>query len=125
MTPPLLAAAGMFHGHDVLSIEQLLDHPVVHVDGLVLTPIVDVLAIMRIDADADLVVVHHRGGGSRALRIAELARGNDVFLHVQSVRRTGVDENPWSARLWSQRSGPSSPVESLRATTFEAFVSLT
>jgi hypothetical protein len=25
MTPPLLAAAGMFHGHDVLSIEQLLD----------------------------------------------------------------------------------------------------
>ena len=93
-------------------------------DGRMLTPILDVLALLRIDADADLLLVCHRSGARRALRVSALVDGDGIFLRC--IRRT--------PRRWRGRTvdgmcvvvavGSAWPVESLRATLFASFVGL-
>jgi hypothetical protein len=125
MTSPLLSARGMFHGADVLEVEHLLGHAVVDAGGRILVPVVDVLAILRIDVDAELLVVHSRDRASRALRLSDVVGCDEVFLQLQLDEGSDGGDASWAALLWSQRSGSSSPVESLQATSFASFVGLT
>ncbi len=124
MASPLLSARGMFHGTDVLEVEHLLGHAVVDASGRILVPIVDVLAILRIDVDAELLVVHSRGGACRALRLPDVVACDEVFLQLQLDEGRGAGDASWGALLWSQRAGSCSPVESLQATSFASFLGL-
>jgi hypothetical protein len=97
----LLSAEGMFHGHRNLSIEQVFDHAGLDADGRILLPIVDVLAILRIDADAQLLMVNYAGGASCVLRLSDTVTSDDLFLRFQLDGRSDAADALWTARLWS------------------------
>lgn len=105
-----------------LTVSTLLDRAVVDVEGRILVPMVDVLAMMRLDADADIVLASHRGGASSALTVRQIVENRELYLFLQIRRRVGGSTASVVPRLWSLGDGPSAPVESLRALTFAAFV---
>jgi hypothetical protein len=90
-------------------------------DGRILVPMIDVLSILRVDADAELLVVRHRGGAVRVFRLVELVRRSELFLQLQCAEAAEGDP-AWRARLWSPPAGSSAAVLSLRATSFASFV---
>jgi hypothetical protein len=105
-----------------LTLSALLDHVVMDRDGRLFVPMVDVLALMRLDVDAEILLVTHHDGSSTALRIAALVSGaDDTSLYLQ-VRRTLADVSSTVVpRLWRADTAPSAPVRSLRGLTFAAF----
>ena len=125
MGSPLFTVDGMFHGRCSLTIDDLLDHVEVDSDGRLLVAMIDVLALVRLDADAEVLLVQCHDGGSRALRLPDVVGGDDLFLHVSVPDQPGSGDEPWTARLWSPDAGPSAPVVSIRALSFSSFVGQT
>lgn len=113
---------GMVHQHAPLTIARMLDVAVVDRNGLVLVPVPDVLAMMRLDAAADVVLAHHRGGATSALCVHDVVIGGDLFVHLHVRTRIGEDRAEVVARLWSPDAAPSAPVTALEAITFSSFV---
>lgn len=124
MPSPLLTVEGMLDGHCTITIERVLDDAVVDGDGRLLVSMIDVLAIMRLAADAKVLVVRFRDGASHALRVPEIVVGDDVFLHLQIRQQLGADGAAWSARLWSREAGASELIVSISAMSFASFVGL-
>jgi hypothetical protein len=122
MGSPLFKVDGMLRADGPLAIEHLVDFVVVDSAGRLLVDIVDLLAMLRIDVDAELLLVTFRDGSSRALPLPEVVDSDGLFLevHLSGQRRSG--DEPWSVRLWSSDTGPSSCVESIRAMSFASFV---
>lgn len=121
MSSPLLTVEGMLDDHCRVTIERLVDDAVVDGDGRLLVSMIDVLAIMRLTADAELLMVRFRDGTSHALRVPEIVVGDDVFLHLQIREQLG---GAWSARLWSREAGASKSIVSISAMSFASFVGL-
>jgi hypothetical protein len=121
MSPPLFALDGMLSRH-ALVLDDVLDHVAVESEGRLLVAMVDVLAIVRLDRDADVLLVEFLDGTSRAFRMADVLGGGDVFLRLGIERRICSSDEAWLARLWSPEVGSSPVVVSVRATTFAAFV---
>ena len=85
---------------------------------MTLVSMIDVLAILQPDVDADVVLVRFRGGASHALSIREIIRGDDYRMRLD--RR---DDGSIRATLHSNvRPVPSVAVTSLRTVTFAEFV---
>ena len=124
MSSPLLTVEGMLDDHCRVTIERLVDDAVVDGDGRLLVSMIDVLAIMRLTADAELLMVRFRDGTSHALRVPEIVVGDDVFLHLQIREQLGADGATWSARLWSRKAGASKSIVSISAMSFASFVGL-
>jgi hypothetical protein len=82
--------------------------------------IVDLLAIVRLDADADVILLDACDGTNSVLRVAELLDG-EVFLQLCLQLPPGSDHVAWHACLRSP-AGRSTPIASLHAMTFQAFV---
>ncbi len=125
MSSLLFTVEGLFHGDVVVSLERLLDGAGIDEAGRILVPIVDVLAMLRIDVAADLLVVRHRCGAACAHRLGSLLAEHDMHLQLRPGQRCGAGRESWSASLWSPKlaaSVPSSPVTTVRATSFAAFV---
>jgi hypothetical protein len=122
MGSSLFTVEGMFHGRHALTVEHLLDHVALDSAGRLVVSMVDVLAMGRIDAGAELLLVQGHDGTSRALRLPDVVRRDDVFLHLHLSDGPGSDYTPWIARLWSPDEGPTSPVASIHAMSFASFV---
>lgn len=122
MHGPLLTVDGMISGGEALACEDLLDHAVIDADGRLLVALIDVLAIVRLDADAELLLVDFTDGSSRAFRVPEVLEHEDLFIRLPI--EAAVDAGPAdpTARLWSQRFGLSPAVRSIHATSFASFV---
>ena len=123
MPAPLLTVDGMISGGEALACDDLLDHAVIDADGRLLVALIDVLAIVHLDADAELLLVEFTDGSSRAFRVPEVLEHEDLF--VQLPFEGAVDAGPAGspARLWSQRFGLSPAVRSIYATSFASFAS--
>ena len=121
MSSTIFTVEGMFHSHGAIAVDDLLDVAVVSCDGHLLVPLVDLLALVRIDADAEVVLVNAHDGASWALRMPEIIDGDDLFLQLQ-VRAGDPTLRDWSAMLWSRSAGPSMSVATIRATSFASFV---
>ena len=79
---------------------------------------IDVLAILQPDVEADVVLVRFRGGASHAIAIREIIRDDEYRMRLD--RR---DDGSISATLHSNvRPVPSAAVTSLRTVTFADFV---
>ena len=72
MPSPLFTLDGMITGHHALVLDEVLDHAIVGPDGRLLVSMVDVLAIARLDRDADVLLVEFVDGASRAIRMADV-----------------------------------------------------
>jgi hypothetical protein len=112
----------MVHHRCSITIEQLIDHAVVDGDGMVLVPLLDVLALGRIDADAQLVSLDSASGASYVLRVAEIIERDDLFLRLTLCEVTPGARPSWSLGLWSLESGLSDMIVSMRAMSFASFV---
>lgn len=121
MTSRTIAVDGLMHRRAPLMPEQLLDVAVVDDEGRILVPMLDLFAMVRLDARADLVVVHFRNGASRVFRVVELAR-DDVWLHLDLREWAESGNVEIVPRLWSTASGSSEPIVLLVAITFASFV---
>lgn len=119
MSAPLLRLEGMPDGS--LTVERVLEYTVVDEDGRLLVSMVDVLAIMRLDADAEILLVHFGEGANSAWRVAEMVESDDVFLQLLIPGRFSADA-AWNARLWSSDEGLSATIVSISAMTFASFV---
>lgn len=125
MTTSLFTVDGMVHRRMDLVVEHLIDRAVVDGDGRLLISVVDVLAIARLDAEAELVVVHYGDGTSCVLRVADIVDGDDMFLQLQLRDRRGAAGASWFVRLWTCAAGPSPQVSAMSAMSFASFVGLT
>ena len=121
MSEPLLSLEGMLDG--ALTIERALEQAVVDADGRLLVSMIDVLAMVRLAAEAEVLMVHFIGGASSAWRVPEIVDGEQVFLQLQIPAHLGADA-PWYARLWSSEAGPSPTIVSISAMSFASFVGL-
>lgn len=121
MPHTLIATDGMVHHDAPLTVERILDLAIVDADGHILVRMIDILALVRLDADAEIVLVRHRDGSSCALSVRELTNRSDLFvlLDVRVASTTGTEVVP---RLWSSTGGASSPIASLSAISFSTFV---
>jgi hypothetical protein len=81
-------------------------------------PWIDVLAELRPDVDADILLVGLCGGAIHALTIREIVRGADGGLRIDRDAGGVIRATLRSDRL----SGSSRVVESLRTLTFAQFV---
>ncbi len=124
MSSPLLAVTGMISGRHALTVEETLDHAVVDEDGHLLVSLIDALAIVRLRSDAELLLVDFADGTSWALRVSEVLDDDDLFLRLHLEQRVGSLDGVWSTRLWSDKSGLSMVVRSIRAISFASFVGL-
>ena len=109
----------------MLGLDDIVGHAVVDPCGRVLISMIDVLAAAHLGVEADLLLVEFVDGSSRALRLAEVIDGDDVYLRLFAVRRQASYEIDWCARLWSDHCGSSPAVASIKAMTFATFVGLT
>jgi hypothetical protein len=121
MSSPLFALDGMLSGH-ALVLDDVLDHAAIDSQGRVLVAMVDVLAIVRLDRDADVLLVEFLDGTSRAFRTADVLEPGAVFLRLGIEHSVCCADEAWLSRLWSPEVGASPVVVSIRATTFAAFV---
>jgi hypothetical protein len=80
--------------------------------------LIDVLADLRPDVDADVLLVRLAGGATHALTIRAIARSEDVGLRVERVADGSLRATAHSDAGWE----PSRAVESFRAVTFAEFV---
>ena len=121
MLNTLIATDGMVDRDAALTVERILDVAIVDADGRILVRMIDVLALVRLDADAEIVLVRHRNGSSCALSVRELTNRSDLFLllDVCAASTTATEVVP---RLWSAAGGASSPIASLSAISFSTFV---
>lgn len=122
MSSPLFALDGMISSHHALVLDKVLDRAILGHEGRLLVSMVDVLAIARLDRDADVLLVEFVDGASRALRMADVIECDGVFIQLDVEHRVGPAPGVWTCRLWSEAVGTSPVVVSIRATTFAAFV---
>ena len=123
MSSPLLIVDGMVHHRCSITIQQLIDHAVVDGHGRILVPMIEVLAMGRLDADAELVSLRSPNGASQVLRVAEIIERDDVFLRLRAGELAcGADA--WSVGLWSREAGPSATIVSISAMSFASFVGM-
>lgn len=123
MPDTLITIEGMVHHHAPLTIESILDAATVDADGRILVPMLDILALMRLDADAEIVLVRFRIGTSCALSVRELTRNSDLFI-ILEVGGATIDHSHCTVvpKLWSVQGGASCAVASLSAISFAMFV---
>ena len=121
MSLPLLSFEGMLDG--ALTIEHALEHAVVDGDERLLVPMIDVLALMRLHADAEILMVHFTDGTSYAWRVSELVEGDDVFLQLQIPALLGAEAS-WNACLWLPEARPTARITFISAMSFASFVGL-
>ena len=88
----------------------------------IVVSMVDVLAILRLPADAEIVCIRHLSGATTALRVAELLHCHHMWLEVTNPSDALVDEPP-QAHLCSL-GAPASPIASVDTMTFASFVGL-
>ena len=124
MSSPLLTVEGMLDDHCLVTVERVLVDAVVDGEGRLLLSMIDVLAIMRLSADAEVLIVRFRDGASHALRVPDIVVDDGVFLHLQVREQVGADGAAWSARLWSRKAGASESIVSISAMSFASFVGL-
>jgi hypothetical protein len=80
--------------------------------------LIDVLAELRPDVDAEVLLVRLSGGAVHALTIRAIVRGEDVGLLMEREADGSLWATLRSASVWE----PSRAVDSLRSTTFAEFV---
>jgi hypothetical protein len=114
----------MLDGDRDVTIEHVLECAVVDDLGRLLVPMIDVLAIMRLAADAEVLVVRFCNGASTALRVPEIVESENVFLQLQLPEDPGADGAEWSAHVWTPEAGPSASIVSISAMSFASFVGL-
>jgi hypothetical protein len=119
MAERLLTIEGTLDG--TFSVEQAYDHAMVDLDGRLLVSMIDVLALVRLDGAAEIVLVHFDDGASRAFRVSEISDGT-VYLQLSRAASSTTEIFDWTLRLWSRRSGSSAPIASIAAMTFASFV---
>lgn len=124
MSSPLIPLDGMIARRRALSLHDMLAHSSVDSHGRLLVSMIDTLAIARLDADAELLMVEFTDGSSQALCIADVVKHDDVFIQLWVRERVGFGGEEWFARLWVSGSASASTVSSIRATSFAAFVGL-
>ena len=124
MSSPLLIVDGMVHHRCSITIQQLIDHAVVDGHGRILVPMIHVLAMGHLDADADLVSLRSPNGARHVLRVAEIIERGHVFLWLRSGELARGAEAVWSVGLWSPEAGPSATIVSISAMSFASFVGL-
>ncbi len=122
MESPLFTVEGMFHGRTSLVVEDLLDDVVVDSNGRLLVAMIDVLAQVRIDAGAEVLLLQSHDGSSWALRLPDVVDADGPFLQLHVSDQPGSGDEPWTARLLSLDAGLSSPVASIHAMSFASFV---
>jgi hypothetical protein len=117
MTPPLIACAGLTRTGG-LTLDRLLDVAVVDADGRVLVALVDVLAAVRLDRCAEILVAGFAGGGQLALAVRDVVSADDVWLQIDPT-----DEHAVVVRLTAPgRTTPTDALVTLTAMTFQRFV---
>ncbi len=89
---------------------------------MVLVPLIDVLALGRLDTDAELVALESANGESYVLRVAEIIERNDLFLRLTLCEVTPGAHASWSLGMWSLESALSDMIVSMRAMSFASFV---
>jgi hypothetical protein len=124
MPAPLFDLDGLLRGDAVLTIEEALDHATADPVRGVLVPMLDVLALARIDADAEVLMVLLADGFSQVFRIADLVDRSDVHLQLSTFDPQGALRTAWTARLRTDEAAPAAPVRSIRAMSFASFVGL-
>jgi hypothetical protein len=133
MPAPLLELEGLLHGARVLTVDAVIDRATLDAAGRVMVPMIEVLALARVAADAEVLMVHHADGSSHALRIADLIGGDHVFLQLAATERSGATgatgavgaaRTAWSAWLRIDDVVSSVPVVSVSALSFASFVGL-
>lgn len=80
--------------------------------------LIDVLADLRPDVDADVLLVRLAGGATHALTIRAIVHGEDVGLRMDRAADGSLRAMVDSDVGWE----PSRAVDSLRAVTFAEFV---
>jgi hypothetical protein len=80
--------------------------------------LIDVLADLRVDVDADVLLVRLAGGATHALTIRAITCGEDVGLWVERVADGSLRATVHSDTGWE----PNRAIESFRAVTFAEFV---
>ncbi len=80
MSSPLFVLDGMISAHGSLVLDDVVDRVVVRSHGRLLVSMVDVLAIVRLDRGADVLLVEFVDGSSPAFRIADVLERDDVFI---------------------------------------------
>jgi hypothetical protein len=85
---------------------------------MTVVPLIDVLADLRPDVDADVLLVRLCGGAIHALTIREIVRGGDLGLRMERE----ADGSLWATSRSASASASSRAVESLRTVTFAEFV---
>jgi len=121
MTLSIITVTGMVSGSPELTVDQLVDHAVVDGQGRLLVSMIDVLALIRPRADADLLLFEFTNGASRALRISEIVESDEVGIQLQGSPRPECAAL-WSAHTRSSASSTSSPLASMAALSFAVFV---
>jgi hypothetical protein len=131
MPAPLLVLDGLLHGGRVLTVDAAIDRATLDVAGRVMVPMIELLAVARVAADADVLMVHHADGSSHALRIADLIGGDHVFLQLSAAEErsgvagaVGAAHIAWRAWLRIDDVVSSVPVISVSALSFASFVGL-
>ena len=122
MNTALLTFDGMVRHHAGLLAEHLIDRAVVDSDGRLLVSMIDVLAMARLDADAEVIRVRYCNGASFVVRVAEVLDDDLMYLRLDVSRWQACGNVTWRARLWSPDSGSSPQVGSIHAMTFATFV---
>lgn len=85
---------------------------------MTLVSMIDVLAILQPDVDAEVVFVHFIDGASHAIAIREIIRGDEYRMRLDHD-----DDGSVRATLHSNRRPvPSVAVSSIRTVTFAEFV---
>jgi hypothetical protein len=124
MPTPLLDLVGLLRGDGVLTIEAAFDHATVDAAGRLLMPMLDLLALAQVDADADVLMLQHADGSRHALRIADVIDRGDVYLQLSTLELPGLAGPAWTAQVCTDDVAPSAPVRSIRAMSFASFVGL-
>ena len=119
MTSTSIPCAGLV-GRDRLTLDCLLELATVDASGCPVVPLVDVLAVALLHADAEVLLVELESGQLFALTIREVVSGDGIHLHLD---RSGDGH---VARLCGRRrSLPEHRVVALTAVSFAHFVGRT
>lgn len=116
VTTPLISSAGLA-GPCELALADLLDVVVIEPDGRVLVALVDVLAALRLDRRAEILIADLAGRKRVAFTVRDVLSADDVFVQIDVV-----DGLPVARLTASTRSLPTDVLVSVTALTFQGFV---
>ncbi len=85
---------------------------------MTLVSMIDVLAVLRPDVDADILLVRLQGGSTHAVSIRQILADGDLSVRLEC----GADGSTRATLHSGASPVPSATITSLQAVTFAAFV---